>query len=198
MKIFLALLFLVPFNLFAEQFEKKFGKWIELINIDDFTDKKWITVTTANKDKDAFTVRWFEGNIFDLAFIITSDEKCKKYHESSTTVLFRVDKNEVFEMQMIKQPGEKSDIYMIDFKNWMKSGEGSADVPTEIRYVTYLDELKKGKTLRIRVSDNNNDCYKDLTIDLKNFDKAIKNLSDEVMGITSIAEIQEFLEDSID
>ena len=197
MKTILALLLLFPLILFSEEFQKRFGLWTELIYIDDFTDKKSITVFTPTEN-DYFAVRWQEGNIFDFAFEINSDKKCKKYHEASTTVLFRVDKNELFEMQMIKQPGEEFENYMIDFNNWIAVGEGTADVETKISYLKYLNELKKGKILRIRVSDSNIDCYKDLAIDLENFDKAIKNLYDENSNIINSAEISDFLNESIE
>ena len=195
MKWFLILCFLLPLNLFAEQYEERVGNWVELINIDDFTDEMWITVTTIDRDEEdvSFAVRWFDGNVVDYAFRIKSDKNCTKYHEGSTNVLFRVDKNELFEMRMIKQSGEKSDIYMVDFKNWITA---NSDGETTVKYLTYINELIEGKVLRIRVNDSNNNCKKDLTFELKEFDKAIKNLSNEISHLTNTAEIQEFLNNS--
>ena len=62
-----------------------------------------------------------------------------------------------------------------------------------VNYLKYIEELKKGKILRIRVDDKSNGCKKDLAFDLEGFDKAVKQLSNEMADFINLAILEDEL-----
>lgn len=188
MKWFLIFWFLLPLNLFSEQFEKWYGNWKEEVHIDDFTDEKQIIVAATDLEKkDVFMIRLREGQTFDFIVNVNSVEECKTYHDITTWMLFRVDKNKFLELPMKRFDKERPLFYSVDFE--------VLQIEKKIMdFYIYLEEMKKGKTFRVRVKDTNYGCFKDLTFDLKKFDKAIKQLSDEASYFVNYAIIQKELD----
>tara|TARA_A100001015_G_scaffold260276_1_gene304843 strand:+ start:335 stop:913 length:579 start_codon:yes stop_codon:yes gene_type:complete len=190
MKTLLALLLLIPLNLVSKDILNNYGNWIELITIDDFTDKKSIIVTTEEYETyDNFAIRWSEGKYIEFIVGLKKEGKCEGFIPNTYPMLFRVDKNKLLELPMKKYDEERPYLYGVDFEELLKEGE-------EIRrnnYIKYIEEIKKGKILRIRVDDKSNGCKKDLAFNLKDFDKAIKNISDEMASFINLAIIEEEL-----
>jgi hypothetical protein len=187
MKTLLALLILIPFNLFAEQSKTYYGKWTEHIHIDDFTDVKVILVESADDEKkNFFTIRKRDDEYPDYAISLPTIPACIIEHKFSIDVIFRVDKNKVFTLPMVKQINDPR-IYQTNYDTL------SSDGVLFRNYFSYLDELRKGKILKIRIDDPHSGCKKDLTFKLKNFDKAIRNLYNEASDLINFSIIDKEL-----
>lgn len=190
MKNLWILLLLIPLNLISETSNYRYGDWMEQREIDDFTDEKSILIFSADfQEKDSFAIRWFEGRYFQFLVGIIEKEKCKGFIPYTYPMLFRVDKNKLLELPMKKIDEERPYLYGVDFDELIEEGE-------EIKlanYIKYIEEMKKGEILRIRVDDKSNGCKKDLAFELEGFDKAVKKLSDEMASFINLAIIEEEL-----
>ena len=187
-RIFLIFCLIIPLDIFGESITKEYGKWYENTVIDDFTDEKSIVVLSYDEEeKNTFVVKMREGQWFDFRVSVKSVEECAIFHDITIFMLFRVDKNTVLELPMVKYNKENPQSYGVNFELLQIQKK-------KREYLVYLEEMKKGKTFKIRIDDNNNGCKKDLTFDLNDFDKAIKQISDDVAKYTNLLIIQNELD----
>tara|TARA_A100001011_G_C14206051_1_gene797820 strand:+ start:134 stop:724 length:591 start_codon:yes stop_codon:yes gene_type:complete len=191
MRYLLILCLFIPLNLLGESVTERYGNWYEITVIDDFTDEKKITVSSYDEEiENAFYVIRRGDQNFDFLVSVKPIEECAIYHDNNVFMLFRVDKNKLLELPMIKYDEENSHIYGVNFEILLnqRNEKKSED------FIIYLEEMKKGKTLKIRINDKNNGCKKDLTFDLNEFDKAINQLSDDIAKFTNFIIIQNELD----
>ena len=178
MRYLLIFCLIIPLNIFGESITKEYGKWYENTDIDDFTDEKSIVVLSFDEEQNTFAVRRKGTQWFDFRVSVRSVKECTIFHDINTFMLFRVDKNTVLELPMVKFNKDVPEMYGVNFEILQAQNNYR-------EYLVYLEEMKKGKTFKIRVDDNNNGCKKDLTFDLNDFDKAIKQISDDVAKYTN-------------
>ena len=187
-RIFLIFCLLMPLNIFGDSITKEYGKWYENTVIDDFTDEKSIVVLSYDEEeKNTFAVKRKGTQWFDFMVNVKSIKECAIFHDITIFMLFRVDKNTVLELPMVKFNEENPQMYGVNFEILQTQ-------KNDREYLVYLEEMKKGKTFKIRIDDNNNGCKKDLTFDLNDFDKAIKQISDDVAKYTNLLIIQNELD----
>ena len=178
MKTLLTLLLLIPSLSWGEEIKRNFGSWQTIIETDDFTDEIKILVGSWDKEeKSIFYVGFIEPSLYDFIIRIPSDEGCLSIHSETTDVLFRVDKNEVLTLPMIKQ----------EEGNYIVNGGEVIKRRLAYTWLFYPDEIANGEILRIRIDDENIDCKIDLAFDLKHFEKAIKPLRDEMSAYIDLA-----------
>ena len=161
--------FLLPLNLFAERDYQNYGEWRDVLDIDDFTDKKTFSVYATAEDRSyRFSIIYYpNGSYLYYINIFGPDCESYDYNNNKIKVLFRVDKNKVFTLPMKKAEEGffETDINEVRDRNMY------------VDYYNYKEEMAKGDILRVRV--NTSSCKKDLKFDLKGFDEAIKRLREE-------------------
>ena len=190
MKWFLIFYFLLPLNLFAEEFSKSFGDWTTIVTIDDFTDKKDIHIFSYDEEKNAFSIQYREPDQYIYQILLDSiDKDCLVDDDSSIDVLFRVDKNEVLELPMAPK--------LFDRTKWIIDADEILKRVLRDRYILYQKEMAEGQILRIRI-DNTADLECSYSIDiafnLENFDEAVKPLYNEISDHLDFYTLTEHLE----
>ena len=117
MRYLLILCLFIPLNLLGESVTERYGNWYEITVIDDFTDEKKITVSSYDEEiENAFYVIRRGDQNFDFLVSVKPIEECAIYHDNNVFMLFRVDKNKLLELPMIKYDEENSHIYGVNFE----------------------------------------------------------------------------------